>query len=84
MDLKTRAILIVNLMTSQKPSDSRLEAIKANEKVLNDCMVVSSCFNCDNSLWSDDKNSVTCRKHNMTPPAWCIACGCKDFDYIPF
>ena len=48
MDLKTRAILNVNLMMmSQKQSD--IKAIQVNEDVLNDVMTVRSCFNCDHS-----------------------------------
>lgn len=85
MGLKTRAILIANLSyPSQRKSDERSKAIQANEDVLNECMIVSSCFNCTHSDWSEDKTTVKCARHNMAPPAWCIACGCQDFDFIPF
>ena len=85
MALKTRAILIANIAyPSQRKSDERSRAIQANEDVLNECMVVSSCFNCTHSFWKNDYTEVTCNKHNMVPPPWCIACGCQDFDFLPF
>lgn len=85
MALKTRAILIANLAyPNQRKSDARSQAIKVNEDILNECLVVSSCFNCTNSVWNDDKTVVKCMKYNATPPAWCVACGCEQFDYIPF
>lgn len=85
MGLKTRAILIANLSyPTERKSDIRARAIQANEEVLNECMVVSSCFNCTHSEWNADFTAVTCAKHNVAPPAWCIACGCGDFDFLPF
>lgn len=63
---------------------SRKAAMQANEDVLNDAMIVRNCFNCTEAIWSADNMQVMCAKYNQPPPAWCIACGCEHFDYIPF
>ena len=83
MGLKTRAILIANV-TTPTMDKSRKAAMKANEDVLNEAMIVRSCFNCTEAQWNKDFTEVKCTKFNAAPPAWCIACGCDAFDYIPF
>ena len=83
MVLKTRAILTVNITTATM-DDERRKKMKANEDVLNEVLVVSNCFNCEHADWNRDHTAVKCTRHNMTPPLWCVACGCQDFDYMPF
>lgn len=83
MALQTRALLKLNIITTTTSPD-RVKLVQVNEDMLNEVLVVRNCFNCDYSAWNKDKTAVNCTKFNATPPLWAIACGCEEFDYIPF
>lgn len=76
MDLVTKAILIVPIDDDAKNA--------AFEEAIARLTVVRSCANCYKAIWSDDKTTVTCGSMGVPPPAWAIAMGCSNFDYLPF
>jgi len=76
-------------MTTPRPkirliAKSTTGADDAMQDLINGLCVATNCASCYHSQWNADNTEVYCGKYFSAPPAWAIAAGCTEYDYIPF
>lgn len=78
--MTVRLIAVNGVMIGGGDSEGHFASLRALEKIIQP----RTCATCIYAKFSNDKTVLACDYVKQVAPAWAIAFGCDNHDYLPF